>query len=141
MRSAYAAQPMASRGMIVLMLPQPTGLRGRALLLAYRAGVEAAIDELDRLGLIDTSALGVIGFSAMGNVVQDLITFSRHRFAAATIADSWAFSLFGYVTYGSMDEGEGFLRSRPSRQRRGRGKHGAGSVDLGGWRVTNKKTS
>src|SRR3546814_5173414 len=82
MRSAYAAQPMASRGMIVLMLPQPTGLRGRALLLAYRAGVEAAIDELDRLGLIDTSALGVIGFSAMGNVVQDLITFSRHRFAA-----------------------------------------------------------
>src|SRR3546814_14293247 len=104
---------MASRGMIVRMLPQPTGLRGRALLLAYRAGVDAAIDELDRLGLIDTSALGVIGFSAMGNVVQDLITFSRHRFAAATIADSWAFSLFGYVTYGSMDEAEGFMRSRP----------------------------
>src|SRR3546814_18690287 len=49
----------------------------------------------------------------MGNVVQDLITFSRHRFAAATIADSWAFSLFGYVTYGSMDEAEGFMRSRP----------------------------
>src|SRR3546814_8715336 len=49
----------------------------------------------------------------MGNVVQDLNTFSRHRFAAATIADSWAFSLFGYVTYGSMDEAEGFMRSRP----------------------------
>src|SRR3546814_20785573 len=68
---------------------------------------------LARLGLIDTSALGVIGISAMGNVVQDLCTFSRHRFAAATIADSWAFSLFGYVTYGSMDEAEGFMRSRP----------------------------
>src|SRR3546814_13133074 len=116
MRSAYAAQPMASRGMIVLMLPQPTGLRGRALLLAYRAGVEAAIDELDRLGLIDTSALGVIGFSAMGNVVQDLITFSRHRFAAATIADSRAFSLFGYVTYGSMAVAGVFMRRRPLRR-------------------------
>jgi dipeptidyl aminopeptidase/acylaminoacyl peptidase len=95
------------------MLPQPTGLRGRALLLAYRAGVEAAIDALDREGLVEPTRLGVIGFSAMGNVAQDLITFSRHRFAAATIADAWTFSLFGYATYGAMDEAESFMESRP----------------------------
>lgn len=98
--TAFAAQPLANRGMLVLLLPNVSaGGTYRGRLLHMQAGIEAAIQALDRAGLVEHGKVGLVGFSATGIFVQQMITFSDAKIAAATIADSWNFNLLGYTTY------------------------------------------
>lgn len=93
----YAARALANKGMLVLQVGDrlDVGAR-REEFEAYRVGIEAAIDELDKRHLIDRQRVGLIGWSGTGVIVQHLITFSTYDFAAATIADAYNISLAGY---------------------------------------------
>lgn len=105
MTSAYAAQALANRDIMVLQMPdravgQPNERQ------VHLVGTEGAITKLDGLGLIDTKRMGAIGFSGSGHVVYHLVNFSTYRFAAATVADAFSMSYFGYVAmYGSTPPG------------------------------------
>lgn len=96
--TAFAAQPLASRGIAVLQLNDifhdslvtPTEL-DRAM-----AAYESAIDELDKRGLIDAQRVGLVGFSRTGMYVKYALTHSRKSFAAAVVADA---NDAGYLQY------------------------------------------
>jgi len=98
--SAFAAQALANKEIMVLQMPVPRReLSKRAELVVQRKGTESAIEILHKMGLIDRQKVGIIGWSRTGLYVQHLITFSDQKFAAATIADSVSLSLFGYVGF------------------------------------------
>jgi hypothetical protein len=104
--TAYAAQPLANHGFVVLQmgmgnrydknsLDEVTGILGTPKEGPYSvASFESAIDELDRQGLIDRNRVGLTGFSRSVYHVEYALTHSRYHFAAAVIADG---SDFGYV--------------------------------------------
>jgi dienelactone hydrolase len=92
--SAFAAQAFANEGMLVLLLPEPAvDSQSREWFTAHQQGIEAAIDRLDALALIDRTKVGIIGFSATGNPVQHMLTFSDYDIAAA-----WGISLSAYAS-------------------------------------------
>jgi len=101
--TAYAARPLASRGLLVLQLAttdsdsaripagQPSAENDR-----FVYALEGAIDELNRRGLIDPARIGLIGFSREGMHVEYFLAFSKYRIAAATISDSVSATPFCY---------------------------------------------
>jgi len=108
--SAFAAQPLASRGIAVLQVGQPvesgphrtasnTTEEGPREMAAY----EGAIDELDRQGLIDPSRVGLIGFSRTAYRVAYTLTHSKYHFAAATLADGFEGGYVNYVLFQAVD--------------------------------------
>jgi dipeptidyl aminopeptidase/acylaminoacyl peptidase len=108
--SAFAAQPLASRGIAVLQVGHPvdpgpnttssnTTEEGPREMAAY----EGAIDELDRQGLIDPSRVGLIGFSRTAYKVAYTLTHSRYHFAAATLADGFEGGYVNYVLFQAVD--------------------------------------
>jgi len=101
--SAYAAQPLAARDIVVLQLGRPkekgsdAKVEGTPQEAPRQMGVyEAAIDYLDGLGIIDRARVGIIGFSRTVYSVEYTLTHSSYRFAAATAADGFD---GGYVQY------------------------------------------
>jgi hypothetical protein len=60
------------------------------------AGVDGAIDALDKAGLVDRSRVGLHGFSRHGMHVHYALTFGDYPIAAATIADSIDLSPYCY---------------------------------------------
>ncbi len=100
--SAFAAQPLASRGIVVLQVGAPVhnpnefGETNRGAEIA-RIGLEGAIDTLDRTGLIDRRKVGLIGFSATGWLAGYFATHSSYPLAALTTADNIDFSYWQYV--------------------------------------------
>lgn len=103
--SVFAARALVNQGLLVLQVPVswdqlksgPPIEDGRPEEIeAARVAIEGAIDQLDKLELIDRKRVGIIGFSRTGLYVQSLITFSNYEFAAATIADSFHISLLEY---------------------------------------------
>lgn len=105
--SVFAARALASRGMLVVQMPDPAQLlSGPPIedgsleeITGMRIATEGLVEFLDRERLIDRSKIGIIGFSRTGLYVQDIVTFSKVHVAAATIADSMSFSLFQYVKF------------------------------------------
>jgi hypothetical protein len=101
--SAFAAQPLAALGIMVLQVGNSTepgadrnyvntpGEGPRRM-----AAFEGAIDEFDRRGLIDRDRVGLIGFSRTAFHVAFTLTHSKYRFRAATLADGFE---GGYLTY------------------------------------------
>ncbi|MFG6432120.1 hypothetical protein [Roseateles sp. LYH14W] len=70
----------------------------------FNEGVKGAVDALVREGRVDPDRVGIIGFSATGAKVMNLITFSGLPMRAATIADGDSDTLFSYaITYASSD--------------------------------------
>lgn len=101
--SAFAAQPLAARGMIVLQVggsvdPAVEVTRAETPEEApvEMAAYEGAVDELDRRGLIDRDRVGIIGFSRTVYYVEYALTHSKYRFQAASLADGFD---GGYVNY------------------------------------------
>lgn len=101
--SAFAAQPLAARGIIVLQVGGSTDLsEDMKYALTPReaprqmAAYEGAIDYLDGRGLIDRNRVGILGFSRTVFYVEYSLTHSRYRFAAASVADGVD---GGYVNY------------------------------------------
>jgi dipeptidyl aminopeptidase/acylaminoacyl peptidase len=93
-----AAQPLASRGFVVLQLDEdlskistPDEVKGE--MSAY----EGAIDYLGGLGLIDRDRIGIVAFSRTGLGVQYALTHSKYHFAAATLADAGGSGYFEYL--------------------------------------------
>jgi len=101
--SAFAAQPLAARDILVLQIGHATeqGSDARAWRTPAEAprqmGVyEGAIDYLDGRKLIDRNRVGIIGFSRTVYSVEYTLTHSSYHFAAATAADGFD---GGYVQY------------------------------------------
>ena len=103
--TAFAAQALANKGMIVLQIGDPRRGPGASSVSRdgvndlHVAGYEAAIDFLDEKGLVDRARVGLIGWSSTGMNVHHAITFSNYSFAAATIADSISMGYLSYINH------------------------------------------
>jgi hypothetical protein len=103
--SAFAAQPLAGKGIMVLQAEKPdraavlehiaTGREAQWRLSAY----EGAIDTLDSRGLIDPTRVGIMGFSRTCWYVKYALTHSSFPFAAASVSDGID---MGYFIYAAM---------------------------------------
>jgi dipeptidyl aminopeptidase/acylaminoacyl peptidase len=97
--SASAAQPLASRGIVVLQMNDifydslETPREVDRVISAY----ESAIDYLDQKGIIDRNRVGLIGFSRTCMYVKYALTHSIHRFAAALVTDGVDAGYFQYL--------------------------------------------
>ena len=104
--SAFAARPLASRGMVVLQMhDRPETKQFKSVTPSegpnFVAAFEAAVDVLHTQGVIDRDRVGIIGWSRTGMHVSYAVAFSEVNFAAATIADSTEAGYLGYVwSYG-----------------------------------------
>jgi hypothetical protein len=101
--SAFAAQPLAARDIMVLQVGYATEKGAEALSsrtpeeAPRQMGVyEAAVDFLDGLGMIDRKRVGIIGFSRTVYSVEYTLTHSSYGFAAAVAADGFD---GGYIQY------------------------------------------
>lgn len=107
MSTAYAARPIANRGMLVLQLPAvpvtASPVSGTfdwevdSENQRFNAMIEGAIDALDNASLIDRARVGLIGFSRGGMNTLHAITFSKYPIAAATIAHGIQTTPWGYA--------------------------------------------
>jgi dipeptidyl aminopeptidase/acylaminoacyl peptidase len=103
--SAFAAQPLAAGGIVVLQVGGSTThddykyvsttLEGPRQMAAY----EGAIDELDRRGLIDRKRVGIVGFSRTVFAVGYTLTHSKYSFSAATLVDGIDGGYFQYFAF------------------------------------------
>jgi len=99
--SAMAARELAAVGIVVLQVggrdaPEADhGGTAQEAPLAV-AGYESAVHSLDRAGLVDPKAVGLVGFSATVYHVLDALTTRPTRFAAAVICDGVQ---YGYLNY------------------------------------------
>jgi dipeptidyl aminopeptidase/acylaminoacyl peptidase len=110
--SAFAAQPLASHGFVVLQIGHSTDPKEDDKYLntpqeanRQMAAYEGAIDYLEEKGLIDKQRVGIIGFSRTVYYVAYTLTHSNYHFAAATLADGMDAGYFQYRAYPhSVDE-------------------------------------
>lgn len=87
MPTAFAARALAAAGMVVLQVPDceilETSSEGRCEVAGYAAAIEA----LQASGLVDSRAVGIIGFSRSVYYVMEALTDTRLAFSAASITD------------------------------------------------------
>jgi dipeptidyl aminopeptidase/acylaminoacyl peptidase len=96
--TAFAAQPLAGAGIIVLQVELETSsISTREECDEEQSLYEGAIDYLNRLGMIDIDRVGVIGFSRTGLTVKCTLVRSKYHFAAATVADGSDGGYFAYL--------------------------------------------
>jgi hypothetical protein len=106
--SAFAGRAFLRDGILVLALPwratDSTSKTEHAAMEAFNVGVRGAVDALVKEGRVDPAKVGIIGFSATGERVLNLVTFGDVPLRAATMADGDANTLFSLtVTYGGTD--------------------------------------
>jgi dipeptidyl aminopeptidase/acylaminoacyl peptidase len=106
--SAFAAQPLAGKGFFVLQAAAWNPATSRKTISTPQEGpyqmenFEAAIAELDRRGLVDTSRVGIVGFSRSVFGVGYTLTHSKFKFGAAILADGFDGSYVQYLMYQRM---------------------------------------
>jgi hypothetical protein len=103
--SAFAAQPLAGKGIMVVQAEAPD----RAEVIDHLAtpkevewrvsAYEGAIDDLDSKGLIDRARVGIMGFSRTCWYVKYALTHSDFHYATASVSDGID---MGYFTYAAM---------------------------------------
>ncbi len=97
--SAFAAQPLAGKGFVVLQLSEDLHVVSTPEEAPKEASAyEGAVEFLDRLGVIDRNRVGLIGFSRTGLGVEHALTHSKYHFAAAIIADGSDDGYFSYLS-------------------------------------------
>ena len=106
--SGFAGRAFLREGLLVLALPLgPTTDRPtneRAGVDTFADGVRGAIEALVREGLVDVDRIGIMGWSATGERVLNLVTFTDIPIRAATVSDGDANTMFSVaVTYGAGD--------------------------------------
>lgn len=104
--SGFAGRAFLREGMMVLALPwQPSTGAPKTELEAIRAfadGVRGAVDALGKDGLIDPERVGILGWSATGERVLNLITFNEVSIRSASMMDGDSNTLFSYtISYGA----------------------------------------
>lgn len=96
--TAFAAQPLASKGIAVLQLPEVaagTADEGERNALAFESG----INYLDQQGIIDVNHVGLVGFSRTCYHVKYVLTHSEVHFAAASVTDGVDAGYFQFITF------------------------------------------
>jgi dipeptidyl aminopeptidase/acylaminoacyl peptidase len=100
--TSNAGRALASRDLLVLQVDEPHA-EGPP---TWRDGAElgmdvytAAIDKLAAEGIVDSTKVGISGYSYSGWLVATSITRAPKRFAAAEIANSDPVTLTGYYEY------------------------------------------
>ena len=89
--NGYAAQPLAMHGIAVVQFDEPDVLQafGDTLELpSAAAGYEAVVQELDSLGLVDRTRVGLQGWSRTGQWIYYALQHSGVPFAAAFVSDA-----------------------------------------------------
>lgn len=102
--TAFAAQPLAAKGIMVLQVPDSHdwNVRGTPREAPFMMKTyEKAIDYLDRKGMIDRNRIGLIGFSQTCLYVQYMLTHSKYPVAAAAVADGIDGGYFQYIAFAS----------------------------------------
>lgn len=96
--TAFAAQPFANAGFLVLQIEEnrmaETGDEREGV--RYASGILAAISNLISAGLVDRSRIGIIGWSRTSFQILQVLGANPGTFAAATLADGMQ---PGYVSY------------------------------------------
>jgi dipeptidyl aminopeptidase/acylaminoacyl peptidase len=69
---------------------------------------EGAIEYLDRVGLIEPTRVGIIGFSRTCMYVKYALTHSKYAFAAASVADGVDAGYFQYIAFSNIGLGVSF---------------------------------
>jgi len=108
--TAYAPQPLASAGFVVVLSEDP--LDNRAPIgqfpgeigetYNWMAMVESAVDLLSDRGLVDNTKIGIGGFSRTSWLAAFAITHSPYHFDAASLADSALNSYGQYYNCNSL---------------------------------------
>jgi hypothetical protein len=104
--TGFAAQPLAAAGIVVLQMEDR---EDRHLLPAQQEasmtvmGIEAAIDRLDKDGLIDPARVGIIGFSRTHWYVEQALIHSPQRYKAATLIDGVDQSYVTRILFGASN--------------------------------------
>lgn len=118
--SAFAAQPLAAHGIVVLQVGHGTEPGGymkhhQSLEEAPRemAAYEGAIDYLDRRGIVDRARVGIIGFSRTQYHVEYTLTHSSYPFAAATLADGFEGGYLEYLLDPYSEKDDVFVNGGP----------------------------
>lgn len=119
--SGCAAQPLAAHGFLVAQIGQvvrePSGRKVQDRLKLFSIEVQGLIGELARRRMIDSSRVGITGWSSFWLPVENMLVFSGLHFAAAVDADG---ADAGYFMYTASDIGRGFgdaqWGSPPSRR-------------------------
>jgi hypothetical protein len=107
--SAFAAQPMAALGIVVVQVGGATHHDGRTFTNTpgeaprEMAAYEGVIDYLDQRGIIDRNRVGIIGFSRTVFKVGYTLTHSSYNFAAATLADGVDGGYVNYILFQGAD--------------------------------------
>jgi dipeptidyl aminopeptidase/acylaminoacyl peptidase len=106
--SGFAGRAFLREGILVLAMPwRASGAAPadeRDGVLAFMEGVRGAVDALVGEGVVDAARVGIMGWSATGERVLNLVTFSGLPIRAATLLDGDANTLFAMsVTYGASD--------------------------------------
>lgn len=98
--TAFAAQPLASKGFLVLQVQE--GFDDRLTPnepVRAMSAYEGAINYLDNLGLVDRNRVGLIGFSRTCLYVKYTLTHSGYDYSAAVVADGMDAGYFQYVGF------------------------------------------
>jgi hypothetical protein len=95
--SAFAAQELASAGIVVLHMKDCPG-RGSSLEGPCNVrGYESGVDQLVRDGLVDPNRVGITGFSRTVFYIMEALTMSKLHFAAASITDGMNLGYFQHI--------------------------------------------
>jgi dipeptidyl aminopeptidase/acylaminoacyl peptidase len=115
--TAFAAQPLASEGIMVLqMSTNHRNLVTRDEAPEQILGFESAIEELSSEGLVDPARVGIIGFSRTCYYVESALIADPRRFQAASITDGVDESYMQYLLFGAgqgPDEAEQIYGVKP----------------------------
>jgi dipeptidyl aminopeptidase/acylaminoacyl peptidase len=106
--SGFAGRAFLREGILVLAMPwspkEGFPPQGHQAFQAFYEGVRAAVDALVKEGKVDPAKVGIMGWSATGERILNLLAFSDVPIRAATTADGDTNTLFALtVTYGALD--------------------------------------
>ena len=103
--TAFAARAMAAQGIVVLQMGwNPKNFSTAKEGPDQIASFESAVKKLTEEGIIDSSRVGVIGFSRTVYHVLEAITTNKELFAAASVTEGTTSGYFEYLS--SVDPGD-----------------------------------
>ena len=98
--TAFAAQALASHGILVLQVPDRHDWQGTPEEAPNMSEtLESAVEYVDSMGILDRDRLGIVGFSRTGLYVYYLLTHSKLHFRAAVVADGSDGSYSQYLQF------------------------------------------
>lgn len=106
--SGFAGRAFLREGVLVLGMHWAAASGGpqdnHGQTIAFADGVRGAIDALVAEGVVDRDRIGIIGWSATGEQVLNMVTFTDTPIRAATLLDGDANTLFSMtITYAVQD--------------------------------------